>query len=537
MAIMAMATVRKIINYRSTSIIALLPCFAISSTVVAGEWQFVPNFALEEIYTDNVERTATEKTSSLVSQAKFGLNFDYQSHVAKLSISAENNNLLFSHDSDNNNNYLTLDTKGQYYLWVSGPELIASANVGNINRNSANNGLADLLSGDTIQAENYLTGLRYNANSNTFSIESSVVYHINRYEDGIGEYDGVSATFKTNSGSNTRFAFWRLSSSFSTRNQDFSGETRTGEQYRIDAILGIKIPVNWSAYVRFYDEDFSGDSINQNQQTTASWGPGFRWLVSPHLMVDLTYNYVVDDTVSDDYFKAAIEWEPSARTSLTAEYSRRFFGESYNLDIKHKTKRLTNSISYDESLDVFSRNNYQQRDLGLFWCPSGIPLEGITGCFVESEQPDNTNYSLIGLSPLELIEGNEFSLNKSFSWASKLQLTRTSFAINTSASRREGLESGIINDAISTSLTIERKISGRSTLKLQTKYDNRIFDKNNPEGSRQKDYYRTISATYTKDLASSLSTHFTIQHINRDSNIERFTYDEIRAIINVTKEF
>ncbi|MCI2282247.1 hypothetical protein L3081_01040 [Colwellia sp. MSW7] len=70
-----------------------------------------------------------------------------------------------------------------------------------------------------------------------------------------------------------------------------------------------------------------------------------------------------------------------------------------------------------------------------------------------------------------------------------------------------------------------------------TKYNYLAFDKNNPDGIRQKDYYRTISATYTKDLASSLSAHFTLQHVNRDSNLEQYTYDETRAIINVTKEF
>jgi len=537
MAIMAMATVRKISNFRLTKVMALLSWSAISSSTIAGEWQFVPSFGIEETYTDNVELTATAPTSSLVSQAVVGLDVDYQSRLASFSFSGKNSNLFFSHDSDINDSYLALDTEAQYYLWTSGLELIASAKVDNTNRNSANNGLADLVSGDTVQSENYDAGLRYNIDNSTFSITSSVMYSINRYEDDLGEYDGVSAILNTSSGNNARSVFWQLSSNFSSRSQDFSGDSRIGDQYRIDAQLGLITSFNLTPFIRFYDEDFSGNFGNQNQQTTSSWGPGFRWLISPHLTIDLSYNYVADDTVSDDYVSTSIQWEPSARTSLKAGYSQRFFGDSYNLDIKHKTKRLTNSISYDESLEVFDRNNYEQVDLGIFWCPPDITIESVSTCFVQSEQPSSGNFQLANFFSLEPIESNEFSLNKRFTWTSKLQLARTSFSINTSASRREGIESKVIDDTLGAALTIDRKISGKSNLTLLAKYDYRIFDKNNPEGYRQEDHYRTISATYTKDLASSLSTHFTIQHVDRNSNVDQYTYDEVRAIINVTKEF
>ena len=159
----------------------------LSSSAISGEWQFAPDFSIEEIYTDNVELTTTDKTSSLISQAIIGLNLNYQSRIASLSFSGKNSNLFYSHNSDINDNYLTLGTEAQYSLWTSGPELIANANIDNTNRNSANNALADLVSSDTVQSENYSTGLRYNVNNSTFSIQSSLIYNMNRFEDGIGE--------------------------------------------------------------------------------------------------------------------------------------------------------------------------------------------------------------------------------------------------------------------------------------------------------------------------------------------------------------
>lgn len=537
MVIMAMAMVRKINIFRPANVVALLLCSAISSSALAGEWQFVPNFGIEEAYTDNVELTKTDPTASLVSQAIVGLDAQYASRLANFSFSGKNNNLFFSHDKNINDNFLTLSTEFQYFLWADGLQIIANVDVDNTNRNTANNGLADLVSGDTVRSENYSTGLRYNIKNINYSIESSLIYKTNRFEDGIGEYNGTTASLKTQNGNNARIAFWQLASNFSTKSQDFSGETRTGEQYSIDAQLGFITSFNFNPFVRFYDEDLSGDFTSQSQQTTSSWGPGIRWLVSKHLSIDFSYNFVADEKVSDDYIATAIQWEPSARTSLSAGYSQRFFGDSYNFAFRHKTKRLTNTLTYDENLEVFDRNNYEQVDIGVFWCPTNIVIENVAQCLVQSEQPNDVSYQLGSFFTLKPIESNEFSLNRRFAWISKLQLARTSFAISTNASRREGIESKVTDDTLTASLTIERKISGRSHLTLLTKYNYFIFDKNNPQGSRQEDHYRTVSATYTKDLASSLSAHFTIQNVNRDSNIARYNYDEVRAIINVTKEF
>ncbi len=380
MAIMAMATVRKIKHFRNAKVMALLTCFTVPNLVFSGEWEFVPNFGIEETYTDNVELTTSDSTSSLVSQAIVGLNASYASRLADFSFSGQNSNIFFSHDNELRDNFLKIDTEGRYKLWSSGPELIAYAKVDNISRNSAKNGLADLVSGDTVQSEIYSAGIRYNVNNNDFSLDSSIIYSINQSEDDLGEYKGAIATVNGHNGNSARRVFWQLQSNFTTKSQDFSGDTRKGDQYRIDAQFGFITPYLLTPFIRFYDEDFTGDFINQSQQTTSSWGPGVRWLISPRLIVNLSYNYVADKNVSDDYPAGSVQWQPSARSSLSASYSQRFFGDSYSLDLNHKTKRLTNSIRYDESIEVFDRNNFEQIDLGLFWCPNGEEVTDINQC-------------------------------------------------------------------------------------------------------------------------------------------------------------
>jgi len=538
MAIMAMATAKKIDSTITFRAVVLSSWLIMTPFAFSGDWQFTPSLGLDETYTDNVELTTIDPISSFVTKTALGLDANYQSRVANVNISGTSDNLFFSHDSKINDGYLSLNANGQYIILNSGLAIVANARVGNVSRSIANNGLADLVSGDTIQTENYSSGLQYSTGNSSYSIASSINYSINKNEDGIGEYKGTAAAFNTKNGNNARVVFWQLDSNFSSRSNDFAGETRTGEQYSIEAQLGFITSFDVNPFIRFYDEDISGDFISQNRQTTASWGPGIRWAASPHIYLDLSYNYVADDTASDDYLAASISWEPSSRTSLSAGYSQRFFGDSYNLNINHKTKRLTNAVTYVENLEVFDRNNYQQVPLGSFWCPSNRAIEDISPCFATSEPPsDQDNFELVSLFNLEPIQSNEFSLNKRFSWSSQLQLARTSFILETSATRRESLETKIVNDNLSASITVKRKISGKSDLTFSAKYNQLTFDKDNPEGSRQEDHYRTISATYTKQLASSLSTNFTVQHVNRDSDREQYTYDEVRAIINITKDF
>ena len=64
-----------------------------------------------------------------------------------------------------------------------------------------------------------------------------------------------------------------------------------------------------------------------------------------------------------------------------------------------------------------------------------------------------------------------------------------------------------------------------------------IFDKDQPDGPRQKDVYKKLSATYNKSLASSLNAFLTLQYLDRQSNFERYTYNEARASLNLTKDF
>jgi uncharacterized protein (PEP-CTERM system associated) len=475
--------------------------FFLSTSSLAGEWQFNPSLGLTETYTNNVELNQLDKQSSLVSQFIIGADAIYSSRKLQFSFAGTETLAGYSHNSELNDDYQTLFADVAYSLWQNKLQVIASSSIINVSQSDTNNSLADLVSGDTVQQRNHTSGLKFNTANSDYSLYSSLIYSLTEAEDNIGESNGYTALINSENGNAARYIFWQVDSSFTNRkNNSF-----TSENYQFETKIGAITPYKLNPFVRFYNEKLSGTTAGGNSDAIPSWGPGFRYKAAKHLIIDVSYNYIRDDSqASDDYIAADIDWQPSSRTSLKAGYSKRFFGDSYELDFSHRTRRLTNNISYHENIEVFDRNNFQQNT------------------------PEN--------SP-ELAENNEFSLNKRLAWTSLLSLTRTTFTLDLSNRDRESLSTGIIDNYLNAGFSVNRRMSAKSDVTVYFDYNKNIFDKDRPEGPRQEDIYKTLSTTYNRSLASSLNAFLTLQYLDRQSNIERFTYTEARASINLTKDF
>ncbi len=87
------------------------------------------------------------------------------------------------------------------------------------------------------------------------------------------------------------------------------------------------------------------------------------------------------------------------------------------------------------------------------------------------------------------------------------------------------------------SFNIKRKLSAKSDLSLKTSYGENTFDKNSQVKPSQEDIYKLVSATYDRKLAHSLTAFFTLRYLDRESSLQDRTYQEVRASINITKDF
>ena len=533
MVIMDMAMAEKTSKAQLSPYVLVIVSLFSSASALAGEWQFTPNVGLTETYTNNIELTQLDKKSSLVSQLIIGANANFSSKKLQLSFSGTETFAAYSHDSELNDDYQTLQANAAYALWQDKLQLIASSSITNVSKNDTGNSLADLITADTVQQRNHSTGWQYNSANSDYSLSSSLMGNLVDTEDGIGESHGYTAQINSENGNAARYIFWQVNGSF--YNQENNGFIN--ENYQLESKVGVITPYKFNPFVRLYNERVTGTSTGTNPDAIPSWGPGVRYQAAKHFFIDLSYNYVEDDNqASNDYVDANIDWQPSARTSLKAGYSKRFFGDSYELDFSHKTKRLTNSISYQESFEVFDRNSYRETSAGEIWCPG--TATAINDCLPLGQLPDDiSSFRSIPLTKLVLEVNNEFSVNKKLSWQSTLALARTTFTLDISNRDREMLSTGIIDNYLEARFSMTRRMSARSNLAVNFNYRKNVIDKDNADGPKQEDSYKTLSATFNRSLASSLSAFITLQYLDRQSNLERYTYNEARASINLTKDF
>jgi len=513
--------------------------FAIlSANTLAGEWQFTPSLVLDETYSDNVNLSVNNNTSSLVSQTGIQLSSIFSSKKLEFTLASKSLYAMYSHDHNADDDFHTLNTNFRLKLAPKGLAFIGNAEISNHARNSSTNALADIVSGDTARVENYSSGLEYTINNSAVLLNSRFQYQTTISEDNIGERDGYTVQLTTMNGSSARHIYWEGTSGFSS----YTNHGREGKLFTGEIKLGLMTNYKISPFLRYYDETNEGDLFNNNSSIESdSYGSGLRWLITPKLLLDISYNTPTgtqldfDGEEIEDYTAASIRWEPSQRTLLTIDYGQRFYGESYGLNLAHKNKRLTNTITYLEDVKAFTRNNYESVAQGAYWCPQGEIID-TSSCFVSNDENINfDDYQLISLSKLVLVEDQALSLNKQLSWSSTLALPRTTFNLSISSLSRENLSTRIEDENQSASFSIKRKLSGKSNIQLSLGYtENHHLLKQDNE---QQDRYRRYSLEYDKSLNSRLSVILGLSHTNRSSTTQSFNYEEDRVYLKVSKGF
>ncbi|GHF99418.1 TIGR03016 family PEP-CTERM system-associated outer membrane protein [Thalassotalea marina] len=531
MATMATDTVKQ--NKVALAICATL----LSYSTAAADWQFTPSVSLEETYTDNVAVTDTNEISSLVSQA--GLLFDssYKSRLIDFNLKSKSVYAFYSHDHDIDNDFHEVKSDITAKLGNSGFAVIGNVSVRNQSRNAARNALADIVSADTARVENYGAGLSYNVANSEFQLTSSIIYSDIKTEDNIGEQNGFVASLNTQNGNSADHVFWNLQSNY----QERKNSGRKSEQYQAELKIGWITNWHINPFIRYYDEDNSGTMANSGTNESNSYGIGVRWLINPRMFLDISYNNPIDDTVDiegkeqKEYVDATLNWQPTSRTSLEASYSQRFFGDTYRFNLTHKNRRLTNTISYDERVLSFTRNNFAAISQGIFWCPDGNATN-LESCFISGDSDiDQSGYRLVRITDYQLVEDDVLSLNKTLNWRSELSLTRTKFIFNAATTEREDLNTRIKNDSKRASFEASRRVSGRSNVKLTASYTENSFQLNTAD--ERTDRYRQVGVGYDKSLNSNLTVKFDLRHVNRHSTDSQFNYDEGRVTLSIIKDF
>lgn len=540
MAITAMGMAHK------TKLSAVCIALICSKLATAGEWQFDPSIIVDETYSDNVGLTTNNEQSSLVTQVGLNIESTYKAQQAEFNFSSESIYALYSHDHDLDSDYQTLSSDLRVQLWPNGIVVYGGVDISNQSRNGSRNALADIVSADTVQVETYNGGLEYNINNSDFILNSSIGYRQTNSEDNIGNQEGINSRITSTNGTGARHVFWEVEHDY----QDLENNNQKGKQSQSEVKVGWITGYGLNPFLRYYDEDNSGDINNSNRSIESnSYGLGVRWLITPRLAFNASYNQPIGDNLDLDgdeqeaYVNASVQWQPSPRTKLTANISERFYGTSYGLDFTHRNKRLTNSISYVEDVQTFTRNNFEANIIGFYFCPSSN-ITSVADCIIKDEgtifpdnpnAPDNPGFQLFPIQDFTLVEDNVFSLNKTLNWSSVLTLPRTTISFNANQQNRENLETFNEDEQSAASLNVSRKVSGRSSISFDLSYTETNL-RIDTEFERI-DRYRRYEISYQKSLNSALSFDLSLSYLNRGSDNALFNYEEGRVSAKVTKGF
>ena len=540
MAITAMGMAHK------TKLSAVCIALICSKLAVAGEWQFDPSIMVDETYSDNVGLTTNNEQSSLVTQVGLSIESTYKAQQAEFNFSSESIYALYSHDHDLDSDYQTLSSDLRVQLWPNGIVAYGGISIDNQSRNGSRNALADIVSADTVQVETYSGGLEYNIDNSDFIVNSSIGYRETNSEDNIGNQKGINSRITSTNGTGARHVFWEVEHDY----QDLENNNQKGKQSQSEVKIGWITGYGLNPFLRYYDEDNSGDINNSNRSIESnSYGLGVRWLITPRLALNVSYNQPIGDNLDLDgneqeaYINASVQWQPSPRTKLTANISERFYGTSYGLDFTHRNKRLTNSISYVEDVQTFTRNNFAANLVGFYFCPSSN-ITSVADCIIKDEgsifpdnpnEPDNPGFQLFPIQDFTLVEDNVFSLNKTLNWSSVLALPRTTISFTASHQNRENLESFNEDERSASSLNVSRKVSGRSSISFDLSYTETNLQIDTE--FERIDRYRRYEISYLKSLNSTLSFDLSLSYLNRGSDNALFNYEEGRVSAKVTKGF
>ena len=206
---------------------------------------------------------------------------------------------------------------------------------------------------------------------------------------------GVSANASLVNGDWFRNSYWRANATYRKTDRQDRGEF---ESLFVNAEIGYNLYNDFGLLITATQEenDIAGElqnffsSFNNQFAKFRTYGVGLNYRPAEGRFFNVTLNKIATEGEDDGktFVGVSTSWQFSPRTSIQAQYNRRYYGEAASFNLSHGTKRIRTSISYQERTTTFSTLMFDVADAGTFVCPAGSV--DILDCF----QPDTLNYEL-----------------------------------------------------------------------------------------------------------------------------------------------
>nr|WP_237584143.1 TIGR03016 family PEP-CTERM system-associated outer membrane protein [Photobacterium halotolerans] len=460
----------------------------------AADVKLTPYVGTEFTFTDNVDRTASNPQSSFITELEAGIEGTIEGNRGLISLDYALGYLYYTEGEESDELYQDLDFIAYKGLGRSGFQVDASASIDNIASDIATDANADVISGNTIQSNEAEVGLSYQTNPlSTMDLRSRVYTNVINNEDDIGNYTGWGGNIIYANGRSVRDTFWRLGAFYDYRKGRDDGIST--EFTRLNEIIGLQTISGFSPFLRLNYENYDGVT-DSSENEIFNWGGGVRYFIDRYSYGEVSYNFSEDD-VNSDFWAGAINLNPTDKTRLYFEYDKRIKGDSYAAEIRNRTRRWTNTLTYTESPDSYERDR-----------------------FVDGGRID------------------EIYLRKEARWLSELTLRRTLYSFSLYQIDRETLESlSDLTDDNSRGIELDVNHQLSRVLSGHIGYAYERYDFTYLSTGDESDDYHSFSLDTTYFFRPELFTQTGVEYYTRSSSDSVNDYDETRIFIDVRVEF
>lgn len=320
--------------------------------------------------------------------------------------------------------------------------------------------------------------------------------------------------------------FFTLRSEYSQTKSEASelnNQQRADQKSRnIDGFINHRLIGDIGVVLRGSEEAYKFDSVvnSDSSRNFISYGAGLSYAPSPNRYFSLTVNRGERDEEDETYIGGNIRWAFSGRTNVSAEFGRRYYGDSGSFNFNYNTKNLRAAVRYSEQVTNFSRLTANAESLGLFVCPPNS-IE-ISDCY----QPGSLNPTLEpGESFVEFTDtvveiSDEPILIKSTNAVLGYSRTRFSTSLEFRYSNPFYEDSGREQLTYTTNLTTNYKLGSKTSLSSKLTYTE-VSERPGTTGLGRSfdDTIIRVSGTVTYKINQNLSAKTEFRVVDRDSNL------------------
>lgn len=292
--------------------------------------------------------------------------------------------------------------------------------------------------------------------------------------------------------------------------------------------------------------DYSNDASLTLRKTTAV----LRYALNQDTALTLTsghekYNYLsLGDTPEGYFWLVGAEWIPSERTSVVAGAGRRFYGNTYMLQAKHRIRNATFRLTYDEDLTSSQ---------GQLLLPANVDIADFIGELLAPRLPDpvtrgrevETLVRNTGL-PSQLTNAtntftNEVFLQKRAQASVALAGSRNTVVVNVFSTQRQPQSAGLTVTPVIGAQDDTRQHGAYALwnvrLAPRTQGNASVeFVRTASQSSVREDELKAIRIGAVTQFRPKLAAGIELRHVRQDSNVAAGSYREnaIAATVYLT---